>query len=116
MSSTVLIRIAVGAVFSFGGVQKFLHPAELGTGRFAKVGIPAPEVTGPFVGGVEVVCGALSRATFLSKLTTSSRNCINFTYMHAWNLRDNLVGGEGGNAIADANAIQVLQVDLNMKF
>lgn len=40
------------------------------------------------------------------------------TYMHAWNLRDHLVGGEatGGNAIADSNAIQVLQVDLNLKF
>lgn len=40
------------------------------------------------------------------------------TYMHAWNLRDNLFGGEatGGNAIAEGNAIQVLQVDLNLKF
>jgi len=40
------------------------------------------------------------------------------TYMHAWNLRDDLAGGEatGGNAIADSNAIQVLQVDLSVKF
>ncbi len=40
------------------------------------------------------------------------------TYMHAWNLRRDLVGGEatGGNAISDANAIQVLQIDLNLKF
>jgi hypothetical protein len=40
------------------------------------------------------------------------------TYMHAWNLRDDLTGGEatGGNAIADSNAIQVLQVDFNVKF
>ncbi|MDB6152704.1 MAG: hypothetical protein JWL90_1157 [Chthoniobacteraceae bacterium] len=40
------------------------------------------------------------------------------TYMHAWNLRGDLTGGEatGGNAIADANAVQVLQVDLNVKF
>ncbi|HEX8294851.1 MAG TPA: putative porin [Chthoniobacteraceae bacterium] len=40
------------------------------------------------------------------------------TYMHAWNLRDTLVGGEasGGNAIADSNAVQVLQVDVNVKF
>ena len=42
----------------------------------------------------------------------------NITYMHAWNLRDDLFGGEatGGNAIADSNAIQVFQVDLNLKF
>ncbi len=40
------------------------------------------------------------------------------TYMHAWNLRRDLSGGEatGGNAIGEANAIQVLQVDLNLKF
>lgn len=40
------------------------------------------------------------------------------TYMYAWNLRDNLFGGEatGGNAIGDANNVQVLQVDLGVKF
>ncbi len=40
------------------------------------------------------------------------------SYMHAWNLRDDLVGGEAttGNAIGDSNAIQVLQLDLSMKF
>lgn len=40
------------------------------------------------------------------------------TYMYAWNLRDDLVGGQatGGNAIADGNNIQVLQVDLSVKF
>jgi putative oxidoreductase len=40
-------------------ILKFLHPEELGVGRFAKIGIPSPEVIGPFVGGVEIVCGAL---------------------------------------------------------
>lgn len=40
------------------------------------------------------------------------------TYMHAFDLRDDLFGGQatGGNAIADANEIQVLQVDFNVKF
>ncbi|MEA3208180.1 MAG: hypothetical protein QOE70_1237 [Chthoniobacter sp.] len=39
-------------------------------------------------------------------------------YMHAWNLRQDLFGGEatGGNGVADSNAVQVLQVDLNVKF
>jgi hypothetical protein len=39
-------------------------------------------------------------------------------YYGAWNLDRNLIGGEatGDNAIADANAVQVLQVDLNVKF
>lgn len=46
-------------MFLVEGVLKFLYPTELGSGRFAKIGIPAPEVMGPFVGAVEVVCGAL---------------------------------------------------------
>ncbi|HEY8429466.1 MAG TPA: DoxX family protein [Sandaracinaceae bacterium] len=57
--ATVLVRLAVGAVFLSEGVQKFLDPAELGAGRFARIGIPWPELTGPFVGIVEMVCGAL---------------------------------------------------------
>jgi hypothetical protein len=40
------------------------------------------------------------------------------SYYYAWNLRDNLFGGQatGGAGIADSNVIQVLQVDLNVKF
>jgi uncharacterized membrane protein YphA (DoxX/SURF4 family) len=58
-AATVLIRILVGAVFVSEGIQKFLFPAELGAGRFARIGLPMPEVLGPFVGGVEIVAGAL---------------------------------------------------------
>lgn len=40
------------------------------------------------------------------------------TYMYAWNLRDNLYEGEASfdRAIGDSNQVQVLQVDLNVKF
>jgi len=40
------------------------------------------------------------------------------TYYYAWNLRDDLFGGEatGGNGIADSNKVQVLQVDVTVKF
>ena len=40
------------------------------------------------------------------------------TYQYAWNLRDNLVGGQatGGAAIADSNDISILQVDFTLKF
>ncbi len=58
-ATTILIRCLVGAVFLSEGIQKFLFPAELGAGRFLKIGIPAPEVMGPFVGVVEIVCGGL---------------------------------------------------------
>ena len=57
--ATILIRIMVGAVFLAEGIQKFLYPAEVGAGRFARIGIPQPELLGPFVGGVEIVCGTL---------------------------------------------------------
>ena len=58
-TATVLIRILVGAVFLSEGIQKFLFPAALAAGRFAKIGIPWPEVMGPFVGAVEIVAGSL---------------------------------------------------------
>jgi putative oxidoreductase len=58
-SATILIRVMVGWVFLSEGIQKFLFPAALGVGRFAKIGIPAPQFFGPFVGVVEVGCGAL---------------------------------------------------------
>jgi uncharacterized membrane protein YphA (DoxX/SURF4 family) len=58
-ASVVLVRLLVGGVFLAEGVQKFLFSAELGAGRFARIGIPWPEVTGPFVGVAETVCGAL---------------------------------------------------------
>jgi putative oxidoreductase len=55
----LLVRILVGWVFLSEGIQKFLFPAALGTGRFAKIGIPWPQYSAPFVGVVEVVCGTL---------------------------------------------------------
>lgn len=56
---TILVRLLVGAVFLSEGIQKFMLPAELGAGRLARIGIPAPGVMGPFVGAVEVLGGAL---------------------------------------------------------
>jgi uncharacterized membrane protein YphA (DoxX/SURF4 family) len=55
-------------VFLSEGSQKFLYPQQLGVGRFAKIGIPAPEVMAPFVGGVEVVCGVLVLVGLLTRL------------------------------------------------
>ncbi len=58
-AATILIRIVVGGIFLTEGIQKFLYPGDLGAGRFAKIGIPAADMMGPFVGGIEIVCGAL---------------------------------------------------------
>src|SRR5450755_4046384 len=68
--ATVLIRIVTGGIFLAEGVQKFLYPADLGAGRFAKIGIPSPDVMGPFVGGVEIVCGALVIIGLLTRLAS----------------------------------------------
>jgi putative oxidoreductase len=57
--ATLLIRLAVGVVFPSEGIQKFLFPVDLGSGRFAKIGLPFAEVLGPFVGGTEIACGIL---------------------------------------------------------
>jgi uncharacterized membrane protein YphA (DoxX/SURF4 family) len=58
-AATLLIRLMVGWVFLSEGIQKFLFPGALGAGRFVKIGIPAPHFFAPFVGVVEIVCGAL---------------------------------------------------------
>ena len=55
----LLIRILVGWVFVSEGIQKFLFPAQLGVGRFEKIGIPSPHLMAPLVGTVEIVCGTL---------------------------------------------------------
>lgn len=59
-ASRTLIRLAVGlAVFFPEGLQKLLFPEILGAGRFARIGIPWPELMGPLVGVIETVCGLL---------------------------------------------------------
>jgi uncharacterized membrane protein YphA (DoxX/SURF4 family) len=56
----------VGWVFVSEGIQKFLFPAELGFGRFTKIGIPDPHLSAPFVGAVEIVCGLMVIAGLLT--------------------------------------------------
>lgn len=55
----LLVRLIVGPVFFFEGLQKLLQPDISGVGRFAKMGFPAPEIWGPAVGTVETVAGLL---------------------------------------------------------
>jgi hypothetical protein len=44
---TLFIRLLVGGVFLSEGIQKFLFGDAQGAGRFARIGIPAPDVVGP---------------------------------------------------------------------
>jgi putative oxidoreductase len=66
--AVVLIRLAVGAVFLSEGLQKFLFPADLGVGRFAKISLPSPELLAPFVGTFEITCGMLVLLGLLTRL------------------------------------------------
>lgn len=68
--TTILIRLMVGGVFLSEGIQKFLFPATRGAGRFEKIGLPAPEFLGSFVGTFETVCGALVIVGLLTRLAS----------------------------------------------
>jgi len=54
----LLIRVIVGLVFLTEGMLKFALPSELGSGRFAHIGLPYPHILAPFVAAVEIVAGA----------------------------------------------------------
>ena len=65
--AAVLLRGAVGSVFLVSGATKFLFDNQ-GPGRFAKLGFPAAHELASFVGGVEIVCGALLVVGLLTRL------------------------------------------------
>lgn len=67
-AAVILIRLLVGAVFLSEGIQKFLFPDQLGAGRFLEIGLPSPEILGPFVGGVEILSGALLLIGLLTRI------------------------------------------------
>jgi uncharacterized membrane protein YphA (DoxX/SURF4 family) len=67
-AAVALIRVMVGVVFFSEGIQKFLIPEEVGAGRFARIGLPSPELLASLVGGFEIVCGALILAGLFTRL------------------------------------------------
>ena len=70
LAPVILIRLMMGWVFMSEGIQKFLFPDVLGVGRFTRIGIPAPQFFAPFVGLVEIVCGALLIVGLLTRLAS----------------------------------------------
>lgn len=68
--STLIIRLMVGVVFLSEGIQKFLFADSLGSGRFAKIGLPDPEFLGPFVASFEIACGVMVLAGVLTRLAS----------------------------------------------
>jgi putative oxidoreductase len=66
----LLLRVLVGWVFLSEGIQKLLFPGTLGVARFAKIGIPLPSFSAPFVGVVEAVFGTLVLLGLYTALST----------------------------------------------
>ena len=67
-AALALVRVVVGLVFLSEGIQKFLFTGDLGPGRFAKIGIPAPEILAPCVGTLEIVGGIALVIGLLSRI------------------------------------------------
>ena len=65
---SILVRLLRLVVFFPEGIQKLAFPDVLGVGRFANIGMPYPDLMGPFVGGVETICGALIVLGLLTRL------------------------------------------------
>lgn len=64
---SILPRLLVGLVFVSEGIQKFLYPELVGTGRFTKIGFENPEFMAYFVAVFEVLSGALVLAGLLTR-------------------------------------------------
>jgi putative oxidoreductase len=65
--SILLMRLMAGGVFLSEGILKFVYTNQ-GVGRFTKIGIPAPELTATFVGGLEIVGGILLIAGLFTRI------------------------------------------------
>jgi len=65
---TLLPRLIVGLIFLSEGIQKFLFPELVGTGRFEKIGFSDPEFWAYFVANFEIVCGSLVLLGLLTRL------------------------------------------------
>jgi putative oxidoreductase len=55
----IIVRLIVGLIFLTEGIQKYLFPELLGTGRFEKIGFANPAFWAYFTGTFEIICGSL---------------------------------------------------------
>ena len=67
---TILIRLVVGLIFLTEGIQKYLFPELLGTGRFLKIGFSDPAFWSYFTGAFEMLCGMLIVLGLLVRLSS----------------------------------------------
>lgn len=65
---TLLPRLIVGLIFLSEGIQKFLFPELVGTGRFEKIGFSDPAFWAYFAGTFEIICGSLILLGLLTRI------------------------------------------------
>lgn len=65
--SILILRLMAGGVFFWEGILKFVYTNQ-GVGRFTKLGIPFPQYTATFVGGLEIVGGLLLLSGLATRL------------------------------------------------
>lgn len=66
----ILIRLIVGLIFLSEGIQKFLFPESVGTGRFENIGFNDPAFWAYFTGTFEIICGTLILLGFVIRLAS----------------------------------------------
>jgi putative oxidoreductase len=69
-NGTILVRLVVGLIFLTEGIQKYLFPELLGTGRFVKIGFSNPAFWAYFTGTFEIICGALVLLGLLTRIAS----------------------------------------------
>ncbi len=67
---SLIVRVVVGIIFLTEGLQKYMFPELLGTGRFAKIGFSDPAFWAYFAGAFEIICGALILVGLLTRLAS----------------------------------------------
>lgn len=66
----ILVRLIVGLVFLTEGIQKYVFPDLLGTGRFLTIGFTNPAFWAYFTGTFEILCGTLVILGLITRLAS----------------------------------------------
>ena len=64
----LICRLIVGLIFLSEGIQKYLLPDAVGTGRFEEIGFSDPSFWAYFTGCFEIICGILILIGLLTRL------------------------------------------------
>jgi len=64
----ILVRLVVGLIFLTEGIQKYIFPEMLGTGRFFRIGFSDPSFWAYFTGTFEIICGLFIILGLLTRL------------------------------------------------